>query len=394
MGLQHETITLYEDRGVPTHIPMLPSRLPNHDSHVIGKWHLGFSRPSFLPTNRGFDSFYGYYSGHITYFGHDNLSSKNENRGHDFRHVEGEGDVVLESERGVHTSILYANRIKKVLERRDKERELFIYLTPGNPHIPYEPPSYMELRYKAAGVRWSPRAGLITDVDDLVGQVLDMLQDHGILNETLVVITNDNGALRGYNGPLRGGKWNMGEGGVRTPTILVHPAFRGGGESNLLSHATDLHVLLARFGRCGVGSCDVISDVISDVTLDGTDILPPLLRGDNPDRYIVINIDQINREGAVRDTRYKLHVVWSRNNTELAEHVADVKHHVSCRLTDLHTDPYERDNLCFKPPYIEIKVRLLEFLCSEIMRSVEPSNIEPDRTVDFLGGNIRSWRPV
>ena len=91
------------------------------------------------------------------------------NRGHDFRYVQngpeaplspsdsnflghpvgyGGRDVVLEDERGVHTSILYANRIRKVLEGRDKERELFLYLAPGNPHIPYEPPSHMELRYK------------------------------------------------------------------------------------------------------------------------------------------------------------------------------------------------------------------------------------------------------
>jgi arylsulfatase B len=75
-GMQHGVIQAAEPHGVPLRFRFLPKHLEasfNHTSHAIGKWHLGNHRAKYLPTHRGFETHYGYWTGKEDYFQHTNL---------------------------------------------------------------------------------------------------------------------------------------------------------------------------------------------------------------------------------------------------------------------------------------------------------------------------------
>jgi len=119
-------------------------------------------------------------------------------------------------------------------------------------------------------------AGMVTHLDDAVGQVLDKLQELGIAENTLVLFSSDNGAMSegGWDrkffkssGPLRGGKRDLYEGGVRVPLIAWWPkTIAPGGSTDHLSAFWDFVPT-----ACGLAGTDAPADT------DGISYLPALL---------------------------------------------------------------------------------------------------------------------
>ena len=78
-GLQHGVILAAEPHALPLKFRLLPQYLNsgfNFSSHMVGKWHLGAYRDRYVPTNRGFETHYGYWWGKEDYYQHTNLESK------------------------------------------------------------------------------------------------------------------------------------------------------------------------------------------------------------------------------------------------------------------------------------------------------------------------------
>lgn len=71
-GTQNGVFLNMEASGVPLNFPFLPQNLRKlgYRNYLIGKWHLGYCKKEFLPTERGFDYFYGFYGAQEGYFNH------------------------------------------------------------------------------------------------------------------------------------------------------------------------------------------------------------------------------------------------------------------------------------------------------------------------------------
>jgi len=216
---------------------------------IAGKWHLG-DAPRFLPTNQGFDSFYG-----IPY-SNDMYPSRNMEYSDDCRYLEGfsaqklkvifaktpegsqpkgmKGKVpLMRDEHCIEfpldqttiTRRLADESIRFIEESTKAKKPFFLYLANPMPHIPlYVSP---EFEGKSANGLYGD---VIEEIDFNTGRVLDALKTNGVDETTLVVFSSDNGPwlLHGDHGgsakPLRDGKGSTYEGGQRVPCIMRWPA--------------------------------------------------------------------------------------------------------------------------------------------------------------------------
>ncbi|CAN7944862.1 unnamed protein product, partial [Ixodes hexagonus] len=147
---------------------------------------------------------------------------------------------------------------------------------------------------------------MVDAVDESIGAVFQALGDAGMLDNTIVVLSSDNGGLpfgfesnRGFNFPLRGGKGTLWEGACRATAFIWSTLLkRKSVVSNQMMHITDwLPTLYSAAG----GNPQSLGK------LDGTDMWVPLSYGSASPRYeILYNIDPIENNSALRYTNYKL----------------------------------------------------------------------------------------
>ena len=200
----------------------------NYSTAAIGKWHIGHL-PQFLPTNHGFDSYYGIpYSNDM-----DGIKGKNRNldRAWIERDISPWNVPLLRNTKEIERPVNQNNITKRyTLEaqkfiKKNKNKPFFLYLPHSMPHIPlFVSDEFYSNNPKEAYIR------TIQEIDHSVGQILETIKEEGIDNNTLVIFTSDNGPwhlkLRHHGGsalPLRGAKFSTWEGGMRVPTIMRWP---------------------------------------------------------------------------------------------------------------------------------------------------------------------------
>ena len=252
-------------------LPGLLQRVGYHTA-LVGKWHLGMESPN-TPNERCFQYFHGFLGDMMD-------------------------DYYLHARRGVNTMRLNRSPIEPsghatdlftqwaidyLNERSTMEQPFFLFLAYNAPHRPIQPPPQALERVKQRGGELSEEraklVALIEHLDEGIGQVMEALRQNQQDTHTLVVFTSDNGGeLRvGANcGPLRGGKREMYEGGIRVPMVAVWPGkIRPGSSSNRLALTMDLFPTI-----CAVAGVKVESE-IDGVSLFRTlvgQMAPPLER--------------------------------------------------------------------------------------------------------------------
>ena len=198
-------------------LKLMPEFLRNggYETWMVGKWHLGAVKQSSMPHNRGFDHFYGFLGGFIDFYTHVYFGGLDWQRN---------GESLRE--KGYATDLL-TNEARRLLDGYDGEKPFFMYLSYNSPHTPLQyPPTITESYDDIASTDRQVFAQMTTDVDSAIGEVIDSLEQKGLIENTIVIFMSDNGGnvkAGASNGELRGSKGSVYEGGVRVPGIISWP---------------------------------------------------------------------------------------------------------------------------------------------------------------------------
>jgi len=125
-----------------------------------------------------------------------------------------------------NVDVEFTNKAISYIENRIETKPkdpFFVYLALSSPHNPFLPPDFTAGKSKEG-----PRGDLVMVVDWSVGKIMEFLKEKGLEDNTLLIVTSDNGAVKGANGHLSGGKFrgyksNIWEGGHRVPFIARWP---------------------------------------------------------------------------------------------------------------------------------------------------------------------------
>ena len=168
----------------------------------------------YTPTYRGFDTFYGYYGIKEDYFTH--IFGSGHLTGLDWRW----NKQPIWDENGVYSTYLFTEAIQDaIISHSRDEQPFFIYGAYQAVHEPLEvPDQYLE---KCDFIPYADRktfCGMMQALDEGIGNVTGTLEAEGLLNNTVIILSTDNGGqamLGSSNWPLRGNKATVFEGGVR-----------------------------------------------------------------------------------------------------------------------------------------------------------------------------------
>ena len=276
-------------------IPEMLSRAGYRTAH-FGKWHLGLQSPN-LPNDRGFD----YYAGFLG----DMMNSYYTYARDKTNYMRINYDPVTPTG---HATEVFTNWANDYIRSAAKEKApFFAYLAYNAPHEPLQPPKEwlekVRKREPQMSETRSKLVGLIEHLDDNVGKVIATLEATGQLNNTLIIFSSDNGGKlldEANNGPNRGGKGEMYEGGIKVPCAFYWKGVIEPRRIVDMVHMCDLFPTL----------CD-LAGVRIDHHVDGISVLP-LLKGEKQDvnhRYVFWDMREVgdyNMQVAVRYDNYKL----------------------------------------------------------------------------------------
>jgi arylsulfatase A-like enzyme len=218
VGRYDEAVWLAErgELGLPPAEVTLPRLLKDmgYETACIGKWHLGYL-DKFSPNRHGFDEYFGILGGNADYF----------------THREAGGDPVLYRNgkpviRPGYLTDLITGHAVDWLGKRDRN-PFFLYVPYTAPHTPVQGPDDAGKKIDEATWNKGDRATyarMVERMDEGVGRILARLRELGLSDNTIVLFLSDNG---GYdlsrNGPFRGGKSSVYEGGIRVPCLIRWP---------------------------------------------------------------------------------------------------------------------------------------------------------------------------
>jgi arylsulfatase A-like enzyme len=216
-----------------TTLPRLLRDLGYHTA-AFGKWHLG-SAPASRPLAQGFDQFFGWYSGWLDAFSHRyyQLGTSPGKIFHDLWRNETE---VFE-EPAYMTELLGREARAFLAQQTPGGKPFFQYVAFGAPHYSMmAPKKYLDRLPASMDRDRRMHLAMVAAVDDVVGSLLDQLKQQGLENDTVVYFQADNGATReqrassdgkpyhgGSNGPYRGYKLGLFDGGMHVPAMLRAP---------------------------------------------------------------------------------------------------------------------------------------------------------------------------
>ena len=349
---------------------------------AFGKWGLGYPGSEGDPNNQGFDEFFGY-----------NCQRKAHNY-YPYYLWHNQEKVMLPGNEGTGTGeyapfVIHKNAMDFL--QKNKDTTFFMYYPSVIPHAElFAPESYLAKyrgkydpekvfngtddgpRYKNGAYGSQPEAhaafaAMVNILDDQVGEIMDKLEELGIADNTLVIFSSDNGPHKeggadpdyfNSNGPLKGYKRDLYEGGIRVPAIAVWQGkIVAGSETNHISAFWDFLPTV----------CNLIG-VTPPENTDGISFLPTLKGQEQKEHpYMYWEFHELGGRVAVRQGDWKL-IRYDINRTPKGEF----------ELYNLTEDIGEENNLAIQYPE---KVEELK----ELMREARtPSEVFAFDVSDYL----------
>ena len=321
-GLQHGVITTCQPNSLPKEIPTLADQLRDagYATHMVGKWHLGYFEEELVPTQRGFDSFFGFLNGGKLHFSNIMCVNTEEilsrlpqsiflNITDDLKNITDyitkkpqwcgldlwSNETVAANYSGHYSTHLFTDKAIDVIRAHATQQDtkpLFLYLAYQAVHTPLEVPEAYTKQYESiTDENRRLYAGMTTCMDEGVLNVTKALEKYGLWDNTILIFSTDNGGFMnggGRNWPLRGGKASLFEGGMRGVGFVHSPLIKRTGTVNSgLVHISDwFPTILALAGRNTTG-----------LNLDGFDVWKSITDGEpSPRKELLHNIDPLKRK--------------------------------------------------------------------------------------------------
>ncbi len=229
VGVTH---TILQRERMALNVFTLPQALQSagYKTALFGKWHLGDDE-EYLPHNRGFDEVLMHGAGGIGQKGLGDFPTNNQNTY--FDSVLLHNNKIVKS-KGFCTDVFFDASLAWIKKQHESKNPYFAYISTNAPHGPYYAPDKYKKRFLDAGYdkKTAARYGMIENIDDNFGVLMDKLKSWGALENTLVIFMTDNGMSmpsfkvkgkgekqRPFNAGLKSAKNSPDEGGTRVPSF-------------------------------------------------------------------------------------------------------------------------------------------------------------------------------
>ena len=385
-------------RGIKRDVKMLSEHLAEagYKTGAFGKWHMG-SLEGEVPNDRGFDEFRGFLGGAHSYWITETRSKIMHNRQPD------------RTSKGHATELFTGWAEKFIRENAAKDDPFFCYLSYNAVHGPLrveksKPASAPEAWVKKAldrGVSFlrSDYVAILEHMDHNIGQLVDLLDELDIAENTLIVFVSDNGGCTmedaaaggrfpGNNGPYRGGKATTYQGGLNVPFLMN---WKGRLPQGMVSDEQVMH-------------CDLFATLLNAATIPvpkmngknrvrGTSLLPHMLTAGKetiPERTMIF---ELWGNIGLRKGDYKLWSDIGREHSPDWDALVAKLEHSDLALFDLSKDVAEKNDLRTKLPevYDSLKTELINHFSNisteypgggnpDILNSDKPKLPKPDTT--------------
>ena len=339
----HRTAT-----GLPTEVPTIASALKKSGYYTAmsGKWHLGLAEGS-RPHDHGFTDWFGFMAGCIDYYSHIYYWEMNRDGKAQYHDLWENGEEIQRNGE-YFTELITEYAIKYIRRSIELDKPFLLYIPYNAPHYPmHAPEKYLE---RFPNLKWDRQimAAMLSAMDDSVGKIIDELKKHDLFDNTITFFQSDNGPSResrnwldgnldpyygGSTGKLKGHKFSLFEGGVRSPAIINWPKNIPSGQV-LSGPGVAMDIFPTFLTAAGVD--------LNHYESDGKNILPMVIEGEKSPHDSIFW--EMNEQTAVRKGKWKLVL-----DGYLVEGVPSEN---NVHLSDLENDMAESKNLKEKYPQI------------------------------------------
>ena len=339
----HRTAT-----GLPTEVPTIASALKKSGYYTAmsGKWHLGLAEGS-RPHDHGFTDWFGFMAGCIDYYSHIYYWEMNRDGKAQYHDLWENGEEIQRNGE-YFTELITEYAIKYIRRSIELDKPLLLYIPYNAPHYPMHAPEKYLKRFP--NLKWDRKimAAMLSAMDDSVGKIIDELKKHDLFDNTITFFQSDNGPSResrnwldgnldpyygGSTGKLKGHKFSLFEGGVRSPAIINWPKNIPSGQV-LSGPGVAMDIFPTFLTAAGVD--------LNQYESDGKNILPMVIEGEKSPHDSIFW--EMNEQTAVRKGKWKLVL-----DGYLVEGVPSEN---NVHLSDLENDMAESKNLKEKYPQI------------------------------------------